>query len=204
MRGIEGMGRMERQDSSDDRLRRGAERRTSRVIPLAVVAAVVGLVLGLGLSAAGPATAQYTFSERNQKKMIKVIEAIQEDRIDDAIEELNSVNLRRARPYGRARVHQMLGTLAAQREQYEEALKHMEAAVAEEALQPEEQLRSLYLVGQLQTMLERYDEAVQTLEKWIAQVEEPAPSSYYTLAVTYYQAQRPEDAVEPARKAIEL
>ena len=198
------MGRMERQDSSDDRLRRGAERRTSRVIPLAVVAAVVGLVLGLGLSAAGPATAQYTFSERNQKKMIKVIEAIQEDRIDDAIEELNSVNLRRARPYGRARVHQMLGTLAAQREQYEEALKHMEAAVAEEALQPEEQLRSLYLVGQLQTMLERYDEAVQTLEKWIAQVEEPAPSSYYTLAVTYYQAQRPEDAVEPARKAIEL
>ena len=60
------------------------------------------------------------------------------------------------------------------------------------------------MVGQLQTMLERYDDAIVTLEKWIAQVETPAPSSYYTLAVTYYQAGRPEDSLAPAKKAVEL
>jgi tetratricopeptide (TPR) repeat protein len=53
-------------------------------------------------------------------------------------------------------------------------------------------------------MLERYDDAVVTLESWISQVESPAPGSYYTLAVTYYQAERPDDALVPARQAVEL
>jgi tetratricopeptide (TPR) repeat protein len=166
-----------------------------------------GLLAGLVLMVwTGPALAQsqYTFTERNMKKMVKVVAAIEEGNTEEAKEILNSINLKRAKPYGRARVHQMLGTLAAQEEQYELALEHLEACIAEEALQPEEQLRTLYLVGQLQTMLERYDDALETLESWISQVESPAPSSYYTLAVTYYQAGRPQDALDPARKAVEL
>jgi len=83
-------------------------------------------------------------------------------------------------------------------------LDYLERCVAENALQPEDQLRSLYLVGQLQTMLERYDEAIVTLESWISQVETPAPGSYYTLAVTYYQAERLDDALGAATKAVEL
>jgi tetratricopeptide (TPR) repeat protein len=53
-------------------------------------------------------------------------------------------------------------------------------------------------------MLERYDDAIVTLESWISQVETPAPSSYYTLAVTYYQAERPDDAIATIKKAVEL
>jgi tetratricopeptide (TPR) repeat protein len=167
--------------------------------------AVVGALLSL---AAGPAFAQankFSFGSRNQKKMIKVITLIQEEGdIDGAREILESINLARAKPYGRARIHQMLGTLAAQDEQFELALDHLEKCVAEEALQPEDHLRSLYLVGQLQTMLERYEDAIVTLESWISQVETPAPSSYYTLAVTYYQAERPEDSLATIKKAVEL
>jgi tetratricopeptide (TPR) repeat protein len=171
---------------------------------LGVALAVAGA--SLTLLAGGPtlAQSQYTFSERNQKTMIKVMEAIEEGDIEEAKRELESINLRRARPYGRARVLQMLGTFAAQDEQYEPALENLKGALAEEALPPEDQLRVLFLVGQLQTMLERYDEAVATLESWISQVEEPAPSSYYTLAVAYYQAGRLDDAVAPAAKAIEI
>jgi tetratricopeptide (TPR) repeat protein len=167
--------------------------------------AVVGAML---LLAAGPAFAQankFSFGSRNQKKMIKVITLIQEEGdMDGAREILESINLKRAKPYGRARIHQMLGTLAAQDEQFELALDHLEKCVAEEALQPEDHLRSLYLVGQLQTMLERYEDAIVTLESWISQVESPAPSSYYTLAVTYYQAERPEDSLATIKKAVEL
>ncbi len=155
------------------------------IVRLVVLAALLML-------AVGPAFAQsnkYSFSQRNQKKMIKVVTLIQEDGdMEGAQKILESINLKRAKPYGRARIYQMLGTMAATNEEYEKALDYLEKCVAEEALQPEEQLRSLYLVGQLQTMLERYDDAIVTLELWISQVETPAPSTYYTLAVTYYQA----------------
>jgi tetratricopeptide (TPR) repeat protein len=99
----------------------------------------------------------------------------------------------------------MLGQLATTKDEpdYEAALEHMQAAVVDEALPVVEHLRTYYFVGQLQTMLGRYDEAVETLEKWIAQVEVPAPSAYYTLAVSYYQAERPAEALEPARMAVE-
>ena len=183
-----------------------AGRRGVSGIPGPLGSAWIGAMLIVGLVfAAGSAVAQqYSFSERNQKKMVKVIGAIEEGNVQEAKDILNGINLKRAKPYGRARIHQMLGTLAAQEEDYETALSHLEACIAEEALQPEEQLRSLYLVGQLQTMLERYDDAVATLESWISQVEAPAPGSFYTLAVTYYQAGRPEDALAPAKKAVEL
>ncbi|MAG30693.1 MAG: hypothetical protein CL908_07370 [Deltaproteobacteria bacterium] len=168
---------------------------------------VFGLLLGLSFTA-GPAFAQagkFAFSPRNIKKMQKVIQLIQEENdLEGAKEVLNGINLKRAKPYGRARVHSMLGSFAAQEEDFELALEHMEASIAEDALPPEEQLRSLFFVGQLQTMLERYDDAIVTLETWISQVESPAPSSFYTLAVTYYQAERAEDAIVPARKAVEL
>jgi tetratricopeptide (TPR) repeat protein len=166
------------------------------------------LLLVISVAVALPAVAQnrnYTFSEKNQKKMLKVINLLQEENdVEGAKEVLESINLERAKPYGRARIHQLLGTLAAQEENFPLALEHLKACVAENALQPEEQLRSLYLVGQLQTMLEQYDDAIVTLESWISQVENPAPASYYTLAVTYFQANRPNDAITAAKKAVEL
>lgn len=168
----------------------------------------LAMLIALLMLAAGPAFAQankYSFSQRNQKKMIKIVTLIQEEGdIEGARKILESINLKRAKPYGRARIYQMLGTMAASDEDFEKALDYLEKCVAEEALQPAEQLRSLYLVGQLQTMLERYDDAIVTLESWISQVETPAPSSYYTLAVTYYQAERPDDAIAAIKKAVTL
>ena len=180
----------------------GVMAKSSRgVIRLTVLIALLTLTVG-------PAFAQsnkYSFSTRNQKKIIKVFTLLQEDDDREAARKiLESINLRRAKPYGRARIHQVLGTMAAEDEEFEKALDHLEQCVAEEALQPDDQLRSLYLVGQLQTMLERYDDAIVTLERWISQVETPAPSSYYTLAVTYYQAERPEDSIAAIKKAVAL
>jgi tetratricopeptide (TPR) repeat protein len=181
--------------------RSGVVTKASRWIPQLAVVAVIAML------AAGPVFAQsskFQFSTRNQKKMIKVIDKIQAGEQDAAREMLESINLKRAKPYGRARILQMLGSMAAEQEEFEKALDYMERCIAEEALQPEDQLRSLYLVGQLQTMLERYDDALVTLESWIAQVEVPAPGSYYVLAVTYYRAERPDDALASIKKAVEL
>ncbi len=168
----------------------------------------MAIVVALSLLATGPAIAQhakYSFGARNQKKMLKVIALIQEDGdTDGAREILEGINLKRSKPYGRARINNMLGSLAAQDGNFEKALDYLIESVSEEALQPADHLRSLFMVGQLQTMLERYDDAIVTLESWISQVETPAPSAYYTLAATYYRAERPADALGAIKKTIEL
>jgi tetratricopeptide (TPR) repeat protein len=179
------------------------------------VVRVVLFVALAALLAAGPSFAQsnkFAFGQRNMKKMVKVYEFLQLEGTEEeqlaakaeAKKLLNGINLKRAKPYGRARIHQTLGSLAVQDGDHETALIHLQACIDEEALQPEEQLKTLYMVGQLQTMLERYDDAIITLEEWISQVESPAPASFYTLAVTYYQAERPNDALEPARQAVDM
>lgn len=185
--------------------------------PLKMVRAGAGLLACLVALClvAGPAFAQkkqYNFGERNLKKMAKVYELLQVEGTEEEVEAarieakdiLDGINLKRAKPYGRARIHETLGSLAINDGDHEKALEHLQAAAEEDALQPEANLKILFMVGQLQTMLGRYDDAIVTLEKWISQVETPAPSSYYTLAVTYYQADRAKDAIEPARKAVEL
>lgn len=193
--------------NSATRIRRDG--RPSRSLAVLLAAA---LLLVTGAFEAQAQSKQYQFSERNLKKVAKAFNLLQAEGTDaekeeaqaEAREILEGINLKRAKPYGRARIHQTLGQLDITAEKYEEALAHFEAAVAEEGLQPEEHLRTLFMVGQLQTMMERYDDAIVTLESWISQVESPAPSSFYTLAVTYYQAGRPEDAIAPAKKAVEL
>ena len=169
----------------------------------------------LALLLAGPALAQraqYQFTDRNLKKIAKVFGLLQAEGTEEeqaankqeAKDILLGINLKRARPYGRARILCTLGGLEVQEGNNEASLEYLERCVAEEALQPEDQLRNLFMVGQLQTMLGRYDDAIVTLESWIAQVETPSPSSYYTLAVTYYQADRAEESLAPAKKAVEL
>jgi tetratricopeptide (TPR) repeat protein len=167
---------------------------------------VMGVLLVMTFVAEPVFAQQYAFSPRNQKKAVEAIEAMQAGNSAEAEEILLSINRKRATPYGRARINSWLGSIATQKEEpdYEAALDYMQQAISEEALPPEENLKTLFLIGQLQAMLGRYKEAVVTLETWIARVENPSPTSYYTLAVTYYQAERPADALAPAKKAVEL
>jgi tetratricopeptide (TPR) repeat protein len=179
----------------------------------ALVVLVASLVL-VG-AVAEPAMAQankFSFGTRNQKKMVKVytllqLEGTPEEQavaLLDAKEILGKINLKRAKPYGRARILQTLGGLAIQDGDNEKALRYLKECVAENALQPEDQLKTLFQVGQLHTILEEFDEAILALEEWFTLVESPAPSSYYVLSVTYYQAGRAEEALKPAQQAVDL
>lgn len=173
-----------------------------------LVALFVGVVLLAGLLTS-PVAAQGNFNQRNIKKIQKVVEFMEAGENDQAEALLLKINLKRETPYGRARINSFLARIATQKEDpdYANALKYMEASVAEEALEESEIRGTLFSIGQLQALLERYDEAVDSLERWLTMTKEagaiPAPSSYYTIAVTYYQADQAEKALEPARLAVE-
>lgn len=178
-----------------------------------LVSALALLVAASFVGGSLPATAQdanQNFSERNIKKIQKMIELNEKGDLAGAKAILESINLAREKPYGRARILQFLGSFAVQEEQYEKALDYLARAIKENGLPPEEQMRTMFQVGQIQVMQEKYTDAIVTLENWLKlasapeSVAKPTAQAYYTLAVTYYQAQRPKEALAPAKKAIEM
>lgn len=144
------------------------------------------------------------FSERNLKKIQKMYELQGEGDIAGAKAILESINVAREKPYGRSKIYQFLGSFAQEEEDYGKSIDFLNKAVAEGGLTEEEELRTLFQVGQLQFKMERYDDAIATIETWMKRAPEINGQAYYTLAVTYYQAGKSPQALEPARKAIEV
>jgi tetratricopeptide (TPR) repeat protein len=144
------------------------------------------------------------FSERNLKKIQKMYELQGEGDIKAAKAILESINIAREKPYGRSKIYQFLGSFAQEEEDYGKAIEFLEKAVTEGGLTEEEELRTLFQVGQLQFKMERYDDAIATIETWMKRAPEVNGQAYYTLAVTYYQAGKSAQALEPAQKAIEV
>ncbi len=144
------------------------------------------------------------FSERNLKKIQKMFELQEAGDIPAAKAILESINVQREKPFGRSKIYQFLGSFAQQEEDYDKAIELLDKAVAEGGLTEDEELRTLFQVGMLQVKQERYEDAIVTIEKWMASAPEITGQAYYTLAVTYYQAEKLDKALEPAKKAIEV
>lgn len=199
------------------RIRTNRSRSSAGGTALRAVVALLVLVVSLPALAADDAAAKKrakekgdNFSERNIKKITKMLELQENGDLAGAKAILEGINLNREKPYGRARILQFLGAFAVQEEQYGKALEYLDRAIKEDGLPPEEQLRTMFQVGQIQVMQERFDDAIKTLENWIALTSapdsptKPTAQAYYTLAVTYYQAGKTKQALEPAKKAVEM
>jgi tetratricopeptide (TPR) repeat protein len=179
---------------------------------LASVALALMLVVVLGATSALAAKAAEdkkkdtggNFSERNLKKIQKMFELQEAGDIPAAKAILESINIQREKPYGRSKIYQFLGSFAQQEENYDKAIELLDKAVAEGGLTEDEELRTLFQVGMLQVKQERYEDAIVTIEKWMAEAPEINGQAYYTLAVTYYQANKLDKALAPAQKAIEV
>ena len=144
------------------------------------------------------------FSERNLKKIQKMYELQEAGDIPAAKAILESINVEREKPYGRSKIYQFLGSFAQQEEDYDKAIDFLDRSVTEGGLTEEEELRTLFQVGMLQVKMEKYEDAIVTIEKWMKAAPEITGQAYYTLAVTYYQAGKPKQALEPAEKALEV
>src|SRR5690606_38163716 len=61
-----------------------------------------------------------------------------------------------------------------------------------------------YQLAQLWMQEEDWSEGAKALESWLATATNPSSSAYYLLAIAYYQLEQMDNALEPARKAVEL
>ncbi len=115
--------------------------------------------------------------------------------------------------YEVALVWQTYAFLHAEREDYANAIRAFENAIATRGLPIGQELNVQFNLAQLYMAEERYQDAVNTFEAWFrsarANSEDPnnwnaPPNAYVMLASAYAQMERFRDAIPPIRTAIEI
>jgi tetratricopeptide (TPR) repeat protein len=147
---------------------------------------------------------QYTVDEIMHKKLTSAMEHLQEGRYDEASAALSSLEARakRLNPYERALVFQILGFVESEQERYEKALDYFEKCLAEDALPEGAQLSTRFNVAQIYLAIEQFGKAAETLEIWFQEAESPSPIAFYMLAIAYYQDEKIDRAIPPAKQAV--
>ncbi len=181
--------------------------RSAVVAGVAFALAMLALVCGTAHAerdAGKKKRVSFTVSEYAYKKLERAHELLAADDYAGAKKEVDQLAGRRGlNSHERALVEQTYGYVASAQEDYATAAAAFERCLALDALPEGAQLNTRYNLAQLYLALERYDKAIVTLKAWFGEAENPAPQAYYLLAAAYMQAEQPQQALEPARRAVE-
>lgn len=183
---------------------------TSRLLPRALVLAC-SLILtqaAFAQRAGGNDDApaqQNAIDQRTGEILTAAIEFINTDMTAEARAKLGELDLARLSPYERSRVEQMLASLDMGDENYAGARAHMQAAIDSGGLNDQELSQASFAIAQSWVAEEKWAEGATALEAWIRNATVAVGSGpYYLLAISYYQQDKYDEALPPARKAVEL
>ncbi|MEM6852139.1 MAG: tetratricopeptide repeat protein [Pseudomonadota bacterium] len=130
-------------------------------------------------------------------------EDLEAENYQAAKQKLDALLRREMKPFDRATVLQLRGSVLASLENYGAALRDFEAAIATGALPPETVQSLKFNLGQLYMAEEQYGRAIQVLEDWLRTAESPDSNAYYLLASAYVQTGNFSRAAPLAEKAVE-
>ncbi|MBH0090503.1 MULTISPECIES: hypothetical protein [Pseudoalteromonas] len=185
-------------------------RNFSKVTALAILMSVTGATLSASVLAA-PDYAKIEerkkaktkiMGERTGKKVIKAFDLYNEEKVDEAIVLLREIDP--SNDFDKATVNRYLGSMYAQKEKYDEAIKYSKQAVAPDVLNFADQEQTLKLLGDLYAGTEKYQEAKKAYVTWMDFTGEEDPTVYTRIAQANYQLGQFRDVFEPADKAIKL
>ena len=80
----------------------------------------------------------------------------------------------------------------------------MQGAIASGGLNDEEIQEARYQIAQMYIAQEKWQEGINALNEWFQTAVNPNSTAYYLLAVAYYQLKKPDQALVPAQKAVDL
>lgn len=144
-------------------------------------------------------------SGKNRERYDTALEHLFEERYEEAKRELDKSYFRRMNVVEQAKFHVTYGQIAAAMEDRDEARRRFQAAIdVPEGLLPDERADARFKIAQLYMQDEEWAKAAETLETWFQEARDPNASSYYILAICYYQLEAFDKALPPAQKAVEL
>ncbi len=138
------------------------------------------------------------------KKLNEAIEALNAQKYADAKALLDKMNMEKLSPYEQSRVYQIKASIAGAQNDYDGVRKNMQGAIASGGLNDEEIQEARYQIAQMYIAQEKWQEGINALNEWFATAVNPNSTAYYLLAVAYYQLKKPDQALAPAQKAVDL
>jgi tetratricopeptide (TPR) repeat protein len=145
-----------------------------------------------------------TVRERTGKYLSAASELVQAEKVAEAEGELGKLRYGSLNSIERAKYHTIYGYLENARKQPDTARDHFEKALAEKVLSPEEEARLRSDIASILLGQAKWSEAVEQLKKFIELSETPKDTTYYLLALAYYQMDDLANARIAAERAIEL
>lgn len=148
--------------------------------------------------------AKYALQPRTARVFSEVREHINADRHDKAKAALAKLARGKLSPYEEAQAHRLQGYIAYGKQDNAGAIDAMSRALALSALPPDDQADVLFQLAQIQGTEKRWKDTITTLRAWFQTVEKPNSVGYYLLALSHFQLQELDLAVEPAQQAIAI
>ncbi|OED43029.1 hypothetical protein ACH42_11115 [Endozoicomonas sp. (ex Bugula neritina AB1)] len=168
------------------------------------------LVLGLSVALMQPAQAAPKKAPELRQITYKYIQKAQEQMAEDDMTGAKAslehvLGKVQSKKFDRAAVNQMLGVVYANQEDYDKALKHFVAALADDGLHLPAAQQVRYNLAQLQMMRGQYKEGIATLKIWMSNLEDgvavPA-RAWIMMANGYSRLSDWKSVIDPAKKAI--
>ncbi|WP_371186234.1 tetratricopeptide repeat protein [Thalassotalea maritima] len=138
------------------------------------------------------------------KKVQKAFDAYSEERIDDAITILLSVET--SKEYDRAYLDRFIANMYATKggDFSKKALPYLASATKNQVLNEKEHADTVKLLGDLQMQEQQYTKAIKTYADWMAFSCEEDANTYVKIANAYYSLKQYDKIIAPANKAIAL
>jgi tetratricopeptide (TPR) repeat protein len=146
---------------------------------------------------------EYEIDARTGKKLTRAREYIVEEQYDEAEKALDRIRMRNLNPLEKSQVYRLRALVAYGREDFTSARDFLEKAMGEGALSPSDIADMRFQIAQLWFQEENWAEGARNLELWFTLEPDPLPSSYYLLALAYFQLQEFDKALPQAQKAVD-
>lgn len=146
-------------------------------------------------------------SESTYNRLNNALESMGEEKYDEAVKELEQLQKARLSDYEKATVNQYLGHLAAQREQYRDAIRYFSEAVRLNQMPNQTHFEMILQIAQLHNALEQYDEALEQLDFWfcISTEESKKVAEVWVLkASLHVQKEEYRESLDAINTAIEI
>jgi len=184
--------------------------RSTLALALAALLSLTIIAVGVGVDPAYAAEGKEGKREAppidisTGKKLNEAIEALNAQKYAEARAVLDKLNMEKLSPYEQSRVWQIRASIAGAQSDYDGVRKAMQAALATNGLSEEEAQEARYQIAQMYIAQEHWQEGINALNEWLQTAQNPNSTAYYLLAVAYYQLKKPDQALPPAQKAVDM
>ncbi|CAN5234644.1 hypothetical protein BH24PSE2_BH24PSE2_13300 [soil metagenome] len=143
-----------------------------------------------------------TMDERTYKRLSVVHELMGNNKQQEALDKLRSLDKGSLDDYAQALIWQTFGFLYAQQDDYPTAIEYFEKALDSDALPNAAQSGTLYSLAGMYTSREEYQKSIDTLMRWWPLEKQPRPEAYILMASNYAEMKKYREALPYVEAAI--